>query len=133
MFDNWLQTVGIDDTVLHLGDLTFKSRDYMNLRVLPGKKYLLRGNHDKKPVEWYYDMGFELAPRRVYFRQGPRKILFTHYPEDNYHIDWDINIHGHIHNNSYVTLEDKGRLYINVSVEVMDYTPTKLRDILKEV
>jgi calcineurin-like phosphoesterase family protein len=131
MFDKWLQTISIDDTVLHLGDLAFK-KNY-NLNVLPGNKYLIKGNHDHYSTEWYQEMGFEIAPRRVFYKQGPRTILFTHYPEDNFHLDWDVNIHGHIHNNGYVTQVDKGRLFINVSVEVMDYTPTKLRDILKEV
>ncbi len=133
MFDNWLKTVSIDDTVLHLGDLTFKSRVYMNLNALPGHKYLLRGNHDQKPTEWYQDMGFEITPRRIYYNDGGRIVLFTHYPEDNFHINWDINIHGHIHNNSYKTREVKRRKYVNVSVEVMNYVPVKLRDILKEV
>ena len=129
---NWWRTISIDDEVLHLGDLSFEKNSNRVSR-LPGKKFLIKGNHDHKSDLWYHEQGFTLMPKRVYFQQGPRKILFTHYPEDNFIIPWNINIHGHIHNNGYVTKEEKGRLFINVSVEVMDYTPTKLRDILKEV
>ncbi len=132
MFDKWLRTVSIDDTVLHLGDLTFKGGEFMNLRMLPGKKYLIKGNHDHKKDSYYNELGFTVLKGEVSFQQGPRKILFSHYPEP-FTKGWDVNIHGHIHNNGDVTLEDNGRRFINVSVEVMDYTPTKLRDILKEV
>ena len=134
MFDKWLGTVSIDDTVLHLGDLTFKNEHFMNIGVLPGKKYLIKGNHDHKRDSFYEALGFTIvAPEMVEFQQGPRKIIFTHYPETAVNYEWDVNIHGHIHNNGYVTKQFGERLYINVSVEVMDYTPTKLRDILKEV
>lgn len=134
MFDKWLGAVSIDDTVLHLGDLTFKGGDYMNLRMLPGNKYLIKGNHDHKKDSFYNDLGFTVVtPEIVEYQQGPRKIIFTHYPETAVNYYWNINIHGHIHNNGYVTKQFGKRLYINVSVEVMDYTPTRLRDILKEL
>ncbi len=133
MFDKWLGAVSIDDTVLHLGDLTFKNKDFMNIGILPGKKFLIKGNHDHKKDSFYNDLGFTIVEDGISFQQGPRKIIFSHYPVKDRERYWDINIHGHIHNNGYVTLEDNGRRFINVSVEVMDYTPTKLRDILKEV
>lgn len=136
MFDNWLKTVSIDDTVLHLGDLTFNVGILKpDFNILPGKKFLIKGNHDHKKDHWYEENGFTVVtPEMVEFQQGPRKIIFTHYPETAVNYKWDINIHGHIHNNGYVVkLTESGRIYINVSVEVMNYTPTKLRDILKEV
>lgn len=132
---NWWRTVSVDDTVLHLGDLTFKSRSYIPIARLPGKKYLILGNHDKKKSEWYGGEGFEVIKPFVW-----NKIAFTHYPlgaeidtYDDNGDDWKINIHGHVHNNAPKYKEHSGKLWINVSVEMMNYTPTKLRDILKEI
>jgi len=135
MMKNWWRTISLDDTILHLGDLTFKSRSDIAFGLLPGKKYLIKGNHDKKSNSWYESENFRVIRPFVW-----NKIAFTHEPldidSDKYDDDgndWNINIHGHIHNNGYIRREDKGRLYINVSVEVMNYTPVRLRDILKEV
>ena len=127
MFDNWLKTVKTNDIVLHLGDLAFKS-NYMNFNALPGEKYLIKGNHDHKSNDWYEDNGFIIMPKRVFFNHEDKKVLFTHYPEKDFW-DWDINIHGHIHDRRK-RLEYDGRLYINVSVEVMKYTPVQLKYIL---
>jgi calcineurin-like phosphoesterase family protein len=133
MVHNWINTVGERDVVLHLGDLAFKTKNYINFAALPGEKHLIKGNHDHKSNDWYNENGFEIAPRRIFFNDGGETILFTHYPEDNFNIEWDINIHGHIHNNYYRVKEEKARKFVNVSVEVMNYAPVKLRDILKEV
>lgn len=133
MFNNWNKIVSDEDKILHLGDLTFKSNAYIDLKSLTGEKYLLLGNHDHKSHDWYAENGFQVVPKRLYFQHGDRRILFTHYPEDRFDIPWHVNIHGHIHNNSWVVKKENGRLFVNVSVEVMGYMPIKLRDILKEV
>lgn len=49
MLDRWCETVGVDDTVLHLGDLALgKKDDFRSIADrLPGKKYMLKtGNHE---------------------------------------------------------------------------------------
>jgi len=132
MWNNWVDTISKDDTILHLGDIAFKN-NFIPLNELPGNKYLIKGNHDHKTDTYYENFGFTVLPKRQWFEYKGKQILLTHFPEDNFDIGWDINIHGHIHNNSYITREDKGRLYINVSIEVMNYTPAKLGTILKEV
>lgn len=45
-------------------------------------------------------------------------IVITHYPFENCPPGW-INVHGHVHNNQY----DGNLQHVNVSVEVIDYTP----------
>lgn len=129
MLKNWWRIVTIDDEVLHLGDLTFKS-NYVGFSQLPGHKYLMLGNHDHKSHDWYEDHGFTVVPKRMYYHHKDKVILFSHYPETRLDIPWHINIHGHVHNNAPQYTTREGRLRINVSVEVMDYTPVKLRDIL---
>ena len=135
MFNNWIKTVKNDDVILHLGDVTFKSRSYIPIGRLPGKKYLILGNHDKKSKDWYISEGFFIFKPFVWER-----IAFSHYPlgsdidmYDDNGDDWLVNIHGHVHNNEPKYKEHSGKKWINVSVEMMDYMPTKLRDILKEV
>lgn len=129
MYLYWTSIVQEDDDILHLGDLCWHTTP-ADLKSLPGNKYLIKGNHDRKNNEWYENLDFTIMPKRVFFKYDERTILFTHYPEDRLDIYWDINIHGHIHNNGWKIKEEGGRKYINVSVEVMNYTPTKLGEIL---
>jgi len=138
----WTSIVAPEDNILHLGDVMWYKNDtpYKDgktlgemVRSLPGNKFLIKGNHDKKNNDWWEEIGFTVVPQRIFFDYGGKVILFTHYPEDRLDIIWDINIHGHIHNNGYKIREENGRKWINVSVEMMDYTPVKLGDILKEV
>lgn len=140
----WESIVAPNEDILHLGDVMWYKNDTpwsegktlgTMVKELPGNKFLIKGNHDKENDEWWNNLGFEIMSQRVFFKNDNKTILFTHFPEKEFDIGWDINIHGHIHNNGYITREENGRKFINVSVEVMGYTPVKLRDILisKEV
>jgi len=139
MYMNWIATIRNKSNILHLGDVMWYKNDtpwedgktlQEMVRSLPGKKFLIKGNHDKKSNEWWEGIGFEIMPQRTFFKHNDQIILFTHYPEDRLDIEWNVNIHGHIHNNSYAILQRDGRTWINVSIEMMDYMPVKLRDIL---
>lgn len=134
MMDNWYNTVEPNDVILHLGDVGLRGPKGEKLQEefkhLPGHKYLVRGNHDTKPDEFYESLGFKAVMPHVQMvvPDGPI-ISLTHYPMEKGMSREVINIHGHIHNNGY----DKGTPefdYRNVSVEVMDYKPVKLRDIV---
>jgi calcineurin-like phosphoesterase family protein len=61
-------------------------------------------------------------------RDGKR-ILFSHYP-DSERLDWSINVHGHVHNDSRPYRQLPERDYRNVSVEVVGYGPVRLEDVL---
>lgn len=146
--DIWNETINKDDTVLHLGDFAWKGDSierYAN--ALNGKKYLLRGNHDKGS-QVYLDNGFSdvidfsakgEAAYHIEEIKG-RRILFSHYPivSDGFDdVHWrfllkvfekekcDINIHGHVHS---MNLND-GRC-INASVEAIGYAPVRLGELL---
>lgn len=155
--DNWNDTVSITDTILHLGDLVYKGDRTANahiLRSLPGIKYYIKGNHDKQTEQWYEKCGFErlgtllgdyvetnigengeLYTKRVkhhgfYQTINNKRILFSHYP-DEWLLDWDINCHGHIHNSQHHRPKMAAdKIYHNMSVEVIDYTPVRLSAIL---
>lgn len=136
MIRNWTSTVEHDDTILHLGDVAFADIDYWvkTLEWLPGKKILIKGNHDHtRTLKKFKKIGIEVISPFVQEFDG-QKIFFSHYPDEMTDLDWDINIHGHIHNNGLqmegLTLD---KIYKNVSVEVMNYRPVRLQKILTEL
>lgn len=140
MQQNWFEKIQPEDTVLHLGDLQV----WYGLEVvaasaltssLPGKKFILRGNHDREKPKFYADLGFTMIPEFIWEVDIPsvitwRRVLFSHYPDITRIGEWDINVHGHIHNNGYPVEIKRERDYRNVSVEVMNYEPVRLRDVL---
>lgn len=139
MRENWLRLVQPDDVILHLGDIVCYGNNQLHsdwLKGLTGKKYLLRGNHDRHPDSWYEEHGFTVLGTKPLFWHRPdngEKICFSHVPADaasGESMDWTINVHGHIHINPYhfntVRVEDRR----NVCVEKTDYAPVRLREIL---
>lgn len=61
---------------------------------LPGRKTLVRGNHDKHSNSWYMNNGFDFSCDAMLFRN----IWFTHKPADFLPDGAELNIHGHLHN-----------------------------------
>lgn len=143
MMIKWNSVVKPTDTILCLGDLVCYG-DIDNhpwwLNGLNGEKYLLKGNHDKHSYQWYKNAGFEVVGRKPFLwhteRDGePYIVCFSHEPDtpNGFHNPfmggWDINIHGHIHGNPYFGTTPQWN-YVNVSVEVTDYAPARLRDVI---
>ena len=140
MMNNWRNTVGPDDTILHLGDVAFGNRRgiYLwtqDINELPGRKLLIKGNHDHSSSIKIYKAIFEVIPPFVQDFSGV-KFLFSHYPDEHVSDEWDINVHGHIHNNplqgDFSPMVDLDKIYENVSVEVINYTPIRLSSILSK-
>lgn len=136
MEKNWHEIVGPQDEVLHLGDLMVWFNQVLINEAseiasrLPGKKYLIRGNHDKLKTAQLAKIGFTEVPEFIQ-TFGQTRILFSHYPDTERIGTWDLNVHGHIHNNDHHSdLDTRSHKYINVSIEMMDYKPVKLRDII---
>jgi calcineurin-like phosphoesterase family protein len=109
----WQNTVQTTDFVWHLGDVINgkKSEVKAILADLPGRKGLVRGNHDReKSCAWWMDNGFDVAVDYFVLRD----ILFTHEPANSIiksdgHRAYEsldaglphgctVNIHGHLHN-----------------------------------
>lgn len=129
MVERWNNTVGADDTVLHLGDFAFGGivvvRDYLS--VLNGKKLLLRGNHDRAAHGSYLDAGFAEVFRdsSIKIAAYPR-LVFSHKPLDVSELDPGVlNVHGHTHN---TTVDD--RRHLNLSVECTSYTPVPIETVM---
>jgi calcineurin-like phosphoesterase family protein len=135
MLKAWRGMIQPEDTVLHLGDLAVwygEDEEYWLREAmgLPGKKFMLRGNHDKLKDARYAELGFPIIPEFVQEIKGQR-VLFSHYPDEDRTSKWDINVHGHIHNNLLEPrLASSGRRYKNISVELTDYKPIKAKELL---
>ena len=125
---NWNSVVGDNDYVYHLGDVTFQYNGLFNeiMSQLKGRKRMILGNHDKiwnpNLMRW-----FEKCELWKGFKE--HNFTCTHIPArlDSLR-DGKFNVHGHTHARN---LNDPS--YINVCVEVRNYTPVHLDTIIKEI
>lgn len=145
MVDRWNHIVAPGDTILHLGDLFFTAntarREEFFQEIAPslnGIKYLILGNHDRAGlVPQYEAAGFEVIRPFTMPYKG-FEVTFDHYPTNKGVIqkgDNCIRVHGHIHNNGYQHVrtrrrEDSRYGNVNVSVEVVNYTPQPVERLL---
>lgn len=134
MLDHWRRMIKPTEYVLHLGDVTVWYRSHVRwaseVKSLPGKKFLIRGNHDEQwtDKQWRTIAGFTVSEQFIYDR-----ILFSHEPAMP-SPQWDVNIHGHTHGHSpYRQYEKLQATYYNASIEGMHYKPVRLGEILDEI
>lgn len=93
---NWNNKITNDSKVFILGDLTFTSqtKTIEVLEKLNGIKYLIKGNHDNKPNQWYRDCGIkEVSDYPIlynnYYLLSHEPMLYLKPPF--------INVHAHVH------------------------------------
>jgi len=116
LVEKWNNNIGVNDTVLHLGDFAFRGIDEITKR-LNGNKILIRGNHDLKNARTYIEAGwkdvienikivignntFDLTPKIDRYWNGlfieidNKTVLFSHYPIFNNN-EWDVKKYGKI-------------------------------------
>lgn len=151
--NNWNSVVTPNDIVFHLGDVGFGLVENLKpmIESLNGHKILLKGNHDMKRGEnSWRNIGFEKSYKckEVTLRQflndigylddseiknytgNLENVIFSHYPREC--LDNQINIHGHIHDVPLDTSLYNPNNHICVSVEMINYKPKSLREILAE-
>lgn len=134
MLSKWIECVRDTDKILHLGDVFMgsqgNSRRWASVVArLPGRKYVIVGNHDHN-LDVLDRAGFETIPE---FEQDG--VLFTHEPiriddeRDLAACEWNTNIHGHTHANEPNVEHDgvavPGKRYINVCVEHTKMAPVQ--------
>lgn len=124
IYEQWQLNVSPKDVVYHLGDVAFTKAALLRIADLPGRKRLIRGNHDL----------FKLSTYRKIFQEiyGVRQLngyWLTHVPMWEGSVAGERvkgNIHGHLH--GYIIDHPK---YFNACVEHIDYTPVAL-DLIAE-
>ena len=131
MLDNWNDTVGPKDTVIHCGDVLFglDKVDWLtaNFAKLPGKKRLVLGNHDnpKHLAPFFKDI-------QMWIDMSDKGFLFSHTPQHastlaeshRFGTGKVLNVHGHIHTNP----SPEGP-YKCVCVEQTNYAPVNIEEL----
>ena len=122
-----------DNTLLyHLGDICLgNDTKWSNFfGDLPGRKVLIKGNHDGKSDSWYLNHGWDFVAENIIIDRFSYRILLSHAP--TYHNPlFDINIHGHSHTTPrHRRKYDIHRHQILVSMEENSYRPMSLKKII---
>ena len=150
ILENYLAVVKPEDTVYFLGDMVLRwgaeGKAWWNqIRLLPGRKILVKGNHDHFNLAKLQRLGgFEQVwPEEAeYTTSAGHKLLFSHVPmvvtafDDRYY-EWrervrttfernhfTLNIHGHTHERNTGDSQ-----CVNVSVENTEFKPALLDDV----
>ena len=130
LIQNWNKVVNTNDKVYHLGDVGFFKETRLDQIVsrLNGDKVLIKGNHDDRIKAHRYLEHF----RDIRAYHVLDKLLLAHIP---IHFDsvkrWKGQVHGHTHDTNLIE-----RIYYNVSVENINYTPINfevIREYYKQI
>ena len=128
LINNWNSVVKKDDIVWHLGDVSFGKKDNLKwiLPQLNGKINLVKGNHDRESVKFYYDAGFNLVYNHPVLLNS--YIILSHVPMSFLNRNTPFfNIAGHVHDSAaYQTWSPTQCI---VSVERHNYTPVSWKTI----
>lgn len=96
---DWLRLISKRDTVYVLGDACFTMETIIDFVELPGKKILIRGNHDLLGTKDYLEVFDEIYGLLKY-----KEFWLSHAPIHPEELRGKVNLHGHVH---YSTLADK--------------------------
>lgn len=138
---SWKLRVGPNDTVYCLGDVCFKSQAEAHAKYIqsnPGYKILILGNHDKQKVAWYLSHGWDEVYESLMLQATVdgrhTRLLLSHVPQ-KYDGKWDLNVHGHFHNNFHRLKEPEiqaiyTKKHLLLSIEAVNYDFVRLDDLI---
>jgi calcineurin-like phosphoesterase family protein len=144
LIQNWNTYVSDRDEIYILGDLIYKGTGIEAneiMKNLKGKKYLIKGNHDKFLEDNSFDINaFEWIKDYYVLNYKKIKFILFHYPI----FEWEgyfgnsIHLYGHVHNSGnnyeqYKKFEILGNHAINVGVDVNNFYPISIEQILKRI
>ena len=91
------------DVLIFLGDFCWGNDSAWHdlfVSACKGKRWFIRGNHDKQSNSWYLRHGWHSVVSELVLKMYGKTIVLSHEPihltrgEEGY----DINVHGHFHN-----------------------------------
>ena len=136
MIKRWNSKVGPNDEVYFLGDFAFRYPNmnavYNILDQLNGKKYFIKGNHDKTLKDIKFRSYFEWVKDYAEIDDSGRFVVLMHYPLEDWNGRYRNSYHlfGHIHNNYQDVRANVPRRF-NVGVEVNGYEPKTLDELIQ--
>ena len=144
LIDKWNATVKRNDIVYILGDFCLGNKEKTEkiLQKLRGKKYLIRGNHDKscngleRYFEWVGDIKEAKFTNNQYKFIDPDEtfcIELCHYPllTWNRRPNGTCMVHGHCHNTltNYNKLSEELRVDVGLDSEIANYELVSLEKL----
>ena len=145
MIKRWNHYVTDHDEVYILGDFMYKGtgKEATNiLAQLKGRKYLIRGNHEKYLDDPQFWQGaFEWVEDYYVLNYEGVEIILFHFPILQWHKSHhgSIHLYGHVHNSGERDTEFGGKLRMlgprafNVGVDVNDFYPVSIKAIMDKV
>lgn len=129
MVDRWNEVVKPGDKVYHLGDVSFRYGEELAsiMGRLRGQKRLILGNHDQLKGTNLASFFQKVVMWRVFRAEG---FVCSHVPlhRGSFPHQTALNVHGHIHERVVPDPQ-----YMNVSVEVTDYRPVHMDEIMLRI
>jgi len=119
--ENWKGVVGKNDVVYVMGDAAMTLEGLTRFHDLPGRKILVRGNHDEFNAMAYLAVFSDVRGGFAY-----KGAWLSHFPIHPGELRGRVNIHGHSH------CDEWGKGYINVCAEYIGYTPKLFQTIMEE-
>ena len=146
LIDNWNSVVGKDDTVFHLGDVTFGGNTNLIKYVsqLNGHIILIKGNHDRKLQQSICNKLFDYTCQQLTLNIDGITVFLNHFPflcfSGTYKTDKSIQLFGHIHSGPLSSGPDIDRFMqygtlnqYDVGVDNNYYKPVSWGEILKRI
>lgn len=136
MMEYWRRRVQKDDEVYIIGDFCYRSQKgpVWYLQRLPGKKYLIIGNHDEKTLKAPGALDyFEGIDKMMHVNDNGRQICLCHFPlaEWNAYHRGSFHLYGHIHNrlsDTCLMMRSRQNAY-NAAACINNYMPSTLEEI----
>lgn len=120
--EQWCDVVTKRDIVYVMGDAAFTRQGLLRFYDLPGRKILVRGNHDELNALEYLGVFDDVCGLMQY-----KKSWLSHAPIHESELRGRFNVHGHCHAGG------PAGLYFNVCAEHINYTPINYQVILDEI
>ena len=145
IINNWNTMITNHDDIYILGDFMYKgdpkeANDILS--KLKGKKYLVKGNHEKYLENPHFKPGvFEWVKDYFVLSYKGMDIVLFHFPIFQWHKSHkgSIHLYGHIHNRAIripefgENIKVLGPKAINVGVDVNDFYPVSIEQILGKI